>query len=307
MSEEDNLQKAINLLTRGRRTEAATELLRLEKTISDKNLRLQLIGAAMSAWDPIKYNEKLIQVSGEGVKITQEFGRKDLQANFMSRRAEFVMSKVSLLHYHRGNLKLAPGWIEFSTEAEKEKHSELSQEIDKLEGEVNELLTRALELAKESGSKEALGTALMSKGAVESARYINYKMEYMVGSRSAKPWLKFSFLRYPLLEQLFIFPGSKGGKLQSLVDSFTEDYLKAAEIFEELNDSTSGYAYHNLANHLRIAFRFGAARKYLEMASNSAKKYNDPLLKHQIEMLKKEIDTKNRNIPDYIHGESREL
>lgn len=306
MSEKDSLQNAINLLTSGRRKEAAAELLNLDSKIMDKNLRIQLIDASLSALDPIKEGERLVEMSGEGIQIAGNYGKKDLQAHFMSRRADLLMTKVTFLQYRRQNLKLAPEWIEFSTEADKQEYEKLTVQVEKLEREANDLLAQALMLAEQSGNKNVLGRVFMAKGSVESSRYLHYKTECMRGNLRAKLWLKFEFLRYPFFEHLIIFTGKNAQKLQSFVDTFTENFLKAAQIFEESGDSTAGYAYHNLANDLKTAYRFRKARKYLEKAKSIAVKYNDPLLKQQVEMLGKAIKAKNRDIPDYLNGETRE-
>ena len=306
MSEKDNLQNAINLLMNGKRKEAAAELLNLDSKIMDKNLRIQLIDASLSALDPTKDGGRLIELSGEGIKIAGDYGRKDLQAHFMSRRADFLMTKVAFLQYRRQNLKLAPGWIEFSTEANKQEYEKLTAQVEKLEREVNDLLAQATILAEQSGNKNVFGRVLMARGSVESSRYFHYKTECMRGNLRTKLWLKFEFLRYPFFEHLIIFTGKNAQKLRSPVDTFTENFLKAAQIFEELGDSTAGYAYHNLANDLKTAYRFREARKYLEKAKSIAVKHNDPLLKKQVEMLEKAIKAKNRDIPDYLSGETRE-
>lgn len=306
MSEKDNLQNAINLLMNGRRKEAAAELLNLESKITDKNLRVQLIDASLSALDPVKESDKLIEMSEEGIKIAGDYGKKDMQAHFMSRRADFLMTKVAFLQYRRQNLKLAPGWIEFSTEADKQEYEKLTAQVEKLEKEVNDLLAQALILAEQSGNKNVFGRVLMAKGSVESLRYIHYKTECMRGNLRTRLWLKFEFLRYPFFEHLIIFSGKNAQKLQSFVDTFTANFLKAAQIFEDSGDSTAGYAYHNLANDLKTAYRFREARKYLEKAKSIAVKHNDPLLKQQVEMLVKAIRAKNRDIPDYLNGETRE-
>ena len=306
MSEKDNLQNAINLLMNGKRKEAAAELLNLDSKIMDKNLRIQLIDASLSALDPTKDGGRLIELSGEGIKIAGDYGRKDLQAHFMSRRADFLMTKVAFLQYRRQNLKLAPGWIEFSTEVDKQEYEKLTGQVEKLEKEVNDLLAQAIILAEQSGNKNILGRVLMAKGSVESSRYLQYKTECMQGNIRTKLWLKFEFLRYPPFEHTIIFTWKNAQKLQSFIDTFTENFLRAAQIFEESEDSTAGYAYHNLANDLKTAYRFREARRYLEKAKSVAVKHNDPLLKKQVEMLEKAIKAKNRDIPDYLSGETRE-
>src|SRR3989338_8170802 len=128
MPEKNRLQNAINLIIEGRRKEAVAELLALEKVITDKNLRIQLIDTMLSALDPVKENAKLIELSDEAITITDN---KNLQAFFMSRKADFLMGKITFLLYDRTNLKLSPGWIEFSIEADKREYEALTMEIEK--------------------------------------------------------------------------------------------------------------------------------------------------------------------------------
>jgi len=306
MTEQDKLQNAINLLMQGRRKEASAELMILEQVITDKNLRIQLIDAALSALDTVNENDKLIKLSAEGVNIAKEYNRKDVQSYFMSRKADFLMGKMTFLQYDQHNLKLSPDWVEFSTEVDKNDYEKLSAEVEKTEKEINALLDEALLLAEQSGDKRAVARVLMANAGIESSRYLHKKAEYMLGNYRTKFWLKFEFMRYPFFERLFIFPNNKGKKLNSIVTSFTVKFLKAAQICEELNDSLAGYAYHNLANDLKSAYRFRKAKKYLLKAKVIAEKYNDNLLKKQVESLEKAINARNRDIPDYINGETRD-
>ncbi|MCE9643072.1 MAG: hypothetical protein K8Q97_01960 [Candidatus Andersenbacteria bacterium] len=303
MSEKDDLQQALMLLQAGKRKEAAAQLLNLESRVKDKLLRLQTIGLALSVLDPIEDNKKLLLFSEEAIKTSQRFGDKDWQANFMSRKADLLMNKISLLRYHQKNLKLASGWIEFSTEADKQKYITLTSEIEKCEKEVSDLLTRALAFAEESGNQEALGNVFMSKASVESSRYMQYKMECMVGGFRTALWANFRLMRYPFFENLLIFPGAKGRMLEKLLDESTKASLKAAMIFEKLNDVTAGYTYYNLANHLKTAYRFRAATAFLKKAKSIADKHNELPLQNNIEVLKGAITVKNKDIPDYINGE----
>ena len=306
MTEKDKLQNAVYLLLSGHRKEAAGELLALEKIITEKNLRIQLIDAALSVFDPFEDNAKLIELSEEAIIMTAKYGRKDLQAFFMSRKADFLMGKMSLLSYRQGNLKLSPDWIEFSTEADKNENELLTAEINKIENEINNLLRDALVLAEQNDNKLAMARVLMASASIDSARYLQYKLECMRGGLRTKIWVKFLFMRYPLFEKWLIFSKEKTIKLNGFVKSYTNKFLKAAQILEELNDSLAGYAYHNLANDLKSAYRFRLAKKYLSKASMVAEKHNDTLLKKQVVIMRKLIKARNKDIPDYINGETRQ-
>ena len=306
MSVKNKLQNAISLLTQGHRKDAATELLVLEPIIVDKNLRIQLIDAMLSALDSVENNDMLIKLSNEGIGIAGEYNRKDLQAFFMSRNADFLMINMTFLQYDRDCLKLSPGWTEFSTEVDKEKYEKLTAEIKRNENEIDHLLNDALVLADQSGDRQTGARILMTSAGIESLRYLNYKGECMRSSLCAKLWLRFEFIRYPFYERLFVSSNSEKKKLNNLVMSFTEKFIKAAQILEGLNDSMAGYAYHNLANDLKSAYKFKKAKKYLSKAKAIAEKHNDQLLNKQVELLEKAIKARNKDIPDYINGETRD-
>ena len=120
MSENDDIKEAVAMLTRGEEQQATAKLLALESQVKDKNLRLQIIDILLSSLNPIDQNLKLISLSTEGEEIANYFGAKDLQAHFMSRKAEFLLTQVSFLQYRQQNLKLSPKWFQFSTIADKE-------------------------------------------------------------------------------------------------------------------------------------------------------------------------------------------
>lgn len=305
MSEENKLQNAINLLTQGKRKEASPELLSLEKIITDKNLRIQLIDASLSALDPVKENKTLIRLSAEAIDIATEYQKNDLLAFFMGRKADFLEGSITFLHYEQQNIKLSPDWLEFSTEQDRDRYEELTKKIEEINSEIDSLLSQALILAEGCGKKDIIARVLMSSAGIESARYLYKKTDKIRGGLYTKLWLKLRFMRYPFFENLFIFSRKKKKELASLVKSFKEKFLKSAEIFTELNDPMAGYVYYNLANGLNSAYKFSEAKTYLLKASELASYFNDSLLKKHVESLGKTIESRNRDIPDYVNGESR--
>jgi hypothetical protein len=305
MSEEDKLKNILILVEQGRRKEASLEILLLEKTLVNKNLRIQLIDAAQSALDPIKENETLVRLCSEAIQISKDFNRFDLRAIFMGRKADFLESKINFLHYEQQNLKLSPGWLEFSIEQDRDRYNKVSTKIKKIDDEINSLLEEALRLAGGVRRKDIMARVLMSAADIDGARYLYKKSDILRGVLYTKLWLKFRFMRYPFFENTFLFSKEKKIELKAMLVSFRSKFLKSAEIFEELNNPMSGYVYFNLANSLTSAYRFIEAKKYINKASVSANKFDDNLLKKSIESLLKTIKSRNRDIPDYVHGETR--
>jgi len=303
MLDEDNFRKAMDLLLSGRRKESSVILLDLYKRAVRTGFRLQLIDALSTALDPIKENQELIDMTSEGIKLAGEMRMPTLQAHFMGRKAEFLMTKVSQYQYQRANIKLAPGWIEFSTEVDKNSYESFTKKIEELDKEIDQLLADAVSTTKKVDDKKGLAFVLMSKASIESSRYLQYKMECIRGTWRAKIWLFFHKLGFDIMP----FFNPKHFKiLRTYVKSFTENYLEAARLLKEIGDSAEGYAYFDLAVHLMTAYKFRKAMSYINQAKAIAGKYNDTLLLVKAQALEKSIRTKNKDMPNYLEGETRE-
>lgn len=304
MSEENDLHNAMHLLANGSRKEAATQLLSLYRRTTKTGLKLQLIDTLLGTLDRLKENDLLISLSTEGFTLAEQLKRADLQAHFMARKAEFLMSKIALPQYERHNLRLSPGWLEFSTEADQDQHAILTTEIEKHEKEISALLSDAVALAEQSGNKKVLGYVLMSKASVESLRYLQFKMDCIPGNRKITRWTR--LLRGFDLEYLLAFDREQRNKLKGYIAAFTLDSLRAVQLFDELEDVTAGYAYHNLANALKNAYKFREAKRCLAKAKGAAQKYGDSFLSQRIEEMERAIKVRNKDIPNYLEGETRE-
>ena len=306
MSERDDVEKAMELAMQGSRSDARDMVLRLEPRIKEPSLRLQLIDVAQSVLNNVSDNAKKVDLSVEGARIAKAIGRTDLQSHFMAITADLMMIQVALLHHSRSMLKIAPRWFEFATEADKNEHTSLTALIEQHEREIDTLLSQAVSHSERSGNKKIQASVLMSMGSIESQRYQRYKMDCMRGVR-AKLWTMFEFMHYPFFEYLLTFWNGDGQKLNAHFKSFTTSFLKAARLANEIGDPLAGHAYYNLAVHLKSAYRFGAAKRRLAKARIFALKHNDAALIEQLEALEKYIKQKNRDIPDYLSGETREL
>jgi hypothetical protein len=125
----------------------------------------------------------------------------------------------------------------------------------------------------------------------------------MRGNWKAKVWLLLHRMGYDV-PILFGFKHSQ--VLKTYVNSFTADYLRAAKLFEEIDDDGAGYAYFDLAVNFKSSYHFRKAKKSLRKAETIAKKYNNELMAAKIKDLAKSIKARNRDVPDYLKGEKRE-
>jgi hypothetical protein len=306
MSVKSRLQKAKELVNIGEYKIASKELLSLDSKIKDTNLRLELIDACLAALDHVNENKKLISLCKEGEKLSSSIQRQDLTAFFMGRRADLITMQSTFLWHEKKNLKLMPEWIEFATIREQERYKKLSEKIKKNEDEVDNLFEKSIKIATDINKPEILARILMSRASVMSTRYLSEKNKNINGRLKQKLWLNLNFLRYPFFENILFIPWSKKSKLKNIYNSYFNDFIKSAEIFEKLKDPMSGYAYCNLANNLTTTYKFKLANKYLKKADHIAERYSDQALKKRIVILKQKIKEKNRDIPDYTNGESRD-
>jgi hypothetical protein len=302
MSEESDYKKIFDLLMTGRRKEAAPALLELFERTTQKELKLKIVDALMAALDPINEVLKLIKFASKGIELAKELNAPDFTAYLMARKAEFLMAQSSTLEYERSNLKLPPGWMEFSTEADKSRHELLSKKIVAIEAEIDNLLTEAFEIAEQIGDKKSLAYILMVQASIASSCYLRYKGKYILGGWRTKIWLILHRWGY---EFSFLLGFKAYKELNYYVRSFTEDYLKAAKLLEEINDNPS-WPYYDLAVHLMTAHKFRKALHYLNKAEPIAKERNDKLQLAKITAVRESIKKRNKDMPDYLKGETRE-
>ena len=82
---------------------------------------------------------------------------------------------------------------------------------------------------------------------------------------------------------------------------------RAEEFRKENDEAGTACAYYNLPNELRSAFRFHKAKKYLRLAKRIAERHGDKRLLPGIKVLEKSIRARNRDTPNYLAGEQREI
>jgi hypothetical protein len=94
--------------------------------------------------------------------------------------------------------------------------------------------------------------------------------------------------------------------MRALVGQCEARYLEAVAVLQKADDDfLEAYAFYNLANILRSAYRFRSARGYLRQARALAEKQENKELLKNIHHLEKSIRLKNRDTPNYAAGERR--
>src|SRR5579859_8137519 len=156
-SGEDNFRRGISLLEAGRRRDAVAELFKAYQQEIRPDERLQIIDTLLSALDQIRDNEQLITLTAEAIAISQKLQQDDYRAHFMARRAECLMARNGFVQYEQQMIKLAPGWIMFSLQKDKDRYEALEAVRQAQDREIRNLIDEAMMLAQQKGREELLG------------------------------------------------------------------------------------------------------------------------------------------------------
>ncbi len=307
MLEENNLKNALQLISVGRRGEASRILLNIYKRTTNQDIKLQVILALIVSLNQIEHNKLLIQLCNEGIKIAA-YLQPNTQGYLMANKAIFLINHIALLIYRKSNLKLAPGWLGFSTEAEKHEFEELNRQITSGEHEVDNLIEESLKIANGQDKKSLQGHIYHAIGKIYGSKYFNYNLEYAVQNRKIT-WLSNHYLirRFNLYKYLIYSRGQRK-KLNESVALTIENLLEAVQLFKDAgNEPSASYALFDLSMQLKNFNRFRKASKYLATSKTIAEKHNDAELLRNIDVVGRSIKMRNTDIPNYLEGESRNI
>ncbi len=309
MSDADRLKTAVGLVNSGDRKTASSLLFPFYKEMKDQETKLQSILALMTAFDPLTDMDKMAQACQEGIKLAKDIGDEDAYIYLIGEKAVQLQSLASMLSHMMRNLTLAPGWFGFATEIEKTQYERASYDrrigLQENEG----LFKEALSLAEKSSQADLKARILLMLGQDFGSKYIDHKADNMLLNRRflLKITNKLFWIRRFNLDNYLLLNKNDRKMLNFYVQRCRQSYLEAAEIYKNLGrEYDLAYAFYNLGHQLRFTNRFKEASRYIRKAEIIAKKHNNrPLLKNIAEV-KKDIKSRNRTIPNYLEGETRE-
>ncbi len=274
----------------------------------DDRVRLESALLLVDRVKPIDHLAEFLHVCDIGIACALKTTAPLPEAYLMGKRAEglAVLTGVSLVP-ERKTLRMAPGWFGFSLERDEARFKELTQKVESIDGEVDGLLSRGLAISGSAGSHSTKAQVLLCSGRVHFQRYMNLKMEYLK-QRFKVPSFLLGFLRPYRLDEFFLFTKEERANMERCLAQCQASYLAAADEFrEDGQESATAYAYYNLANEFRTAFRFRKAKKYLSLAKQIAERNGDNKLLPGIKVLEQSIRVRNRDVPNYLAGERREI
>lgn len=274
----------------------------------DDRVRLQSALVLVERLKAVEHLDRFLQVCDAGIRCAQRMTDSRSEAYLLGQKAE-GLEVVNGLNFvpTRKRLRMAPGWFGFSLERDKAQYKELTHKIEANEAEIEAMLAQALATAERAGSHSTKAQVLLCTGQVHFNRYMNLKTEYVRGATMV-PRSVLRLLRPYRLDDFLHFTKDERAKMSACLDQCEASYLAAADEFQKDGDGSGvGYAHFKLANSLRSAFRFRKAKKYLRLARGIAERHGDNNLSAGIRVLEKSIRMRNRDMPNYLAGERREI
>lgn len=306
MSDVDKYKEAEQRWLSGDSNGAAS--IHIDLCLNGRNERVRMQSALLlvERLRAIDHLPELLRICDIGIGCAQRMNELAYEANLMAKKAEYlvVLNGVGLVPA-RKSLRMAPGWFAFSLERDAEQFQELTKKIEANDAEADRLLEGALRTSEQAGSHSAKAQVLMCAANTRFHRYMNLKMEFLTGAGRV-PYALIRLLRPYGLDELFLYTKAARKEMRKCLSECESNYLAATDAFRKGGEEAqTAYAYYNLANDLRSAFRFCRAKKYLRMAKQIAERHGDKRLFPGIKAVEKSIRMRNRDTPNYLAGESR--
>ncbi len=310
MLEKDKLKNALAYISSGKRGEARKLLLDIYQQTSNDNFKLQsILGlVVIPKPNPLATNKELIKICEDGMSIAYKLKDYVTQAYLMARKAGYLLDDVSIYIYRRKNINLALDWIDFSLESDRDKFYELTKNIEDNEKQAETLFKKATQIAEQNNRKDVKANILMFLGGSYGTKWLNYKMEHFLKSSKRAKFSKCYLLRRFNLDNYLIFSRKDRKKIKKYKQLCIKNLLEAIELSNSIGDEINeAHALFDLVIQLKTMYSFRKARKYLRQAKIIAKKHNNTGLLTRINEMEKIIRAKNKDIPNYIEGEIRDL
>ena len=301
-TDEEQFAAAETLWASGHVKAGAAAHLDLSRKAQTAELRLRSALVIIERLNPAWYAEVILEACSTGLAMATKLGENGTQAYLMGMRAKNLAILVASLTEERKSLRLAPGWIGFSLDRDESKDKSLSEQIGKIDEEIDQLAQNA---QKASPDQATLGHVLMSVANISFQRYMGLKSDRLRMSVRLPSFIR-RWIRTWALDEYFSYRSSDSQAMKNHLTQCEKRYNEAASAFRSANDELDvGYAYYALANDLRSANRFRKAKHYLNQAEAIARRHNDEQLNNWIPVLRERIRKRNKNIPNYVAGEGR--
>ena len=303
MSETQKLKEA-QLLISMNSVEKATPLLWNLYSSNNPNIKLNAILSLLAVLDYVAETEKILRIIEEGIKIAISVGKNDVVTFLLGRKSFFLESVLGFLIYRQKNLVLSANvfkWINFATVKEKREFEAIAAKRQQIEKEIKEIENNILGMAEASPDHYFRGHVFMAVGEIYGSRYLNDKLDLMIGGKLRSKIGNIYFIRRWNLDNLLLYRNSDRRKIVRHKKNCILFFRRAISDFEAGgNEADMAHACYNLAVKLKMMFHFRDAKKYLEQAERLARNNDEGRLLSQILSFRSELKDKNKNVRNYV-------
>lgn len=303
MSEIQKLKEAQRLISIND-VEKATPLLWELYSSNNPNTKLNAILSLLAVLDYVTDTEKILQIIKGGIKIATSMGKNDVIAFLLGRKSFFLESVLGFLIYRQKNLVLSANvfkWINFATEKEKREFEKITNKRQQIEKEIREIENTILRMAESSSDHYFRGHVFMAVGEIYGSRYLNDKLDLMIGGRLRSKIGNIYWVRRWRLDNLLLYRSSDRRKIVGHKRDCVRFFKLSISEFEAGgNESDMAHACYNLAVKLNMMFHFHGAARYLYQAERLARKTNEGRLLAQVLSFRSDLKNKNKNVRNYV-------
>lgn len=303
MSEARKLKEAQKLISTNN-VEKATPLLWQLHSSNNPNIKLNAILSLLAVLDYMTETEKILQIIEEGIKIATSMDKKDVVAFLLGRKSFFMESVLGFLIHRQKNLVLSANvfkWINFATEKEKKEFETIANKRQQIEKEIREIENTILRMAEASADHYLRGHIFMAVGEIYSSRYLNDKLDLMIGGKLRSKIGNIYWVRRWNLDNLLLYRSSDRRKIVGHKKDCVHFFKLSVSEFEAGgNESDMAHACYNLAVKFSLMFHFRDAKQYLDQADRLARKAKEGRLLAQVVSFRNDLKNKNKNVRNYV-------
>ena len=196
MSEIKKLNKARELIAQGGHIEARKILESISSI--DPAIRLDVILAFLVVFDHVTENDKLLEVTNEGIEITTKIGKDDVFTYLLARKSVFLLTQLSSMIHRQKNLMLSANvfeWIDFSLERDRKEYEFIVEKRKPIEKEIESLNAVVTERAERGTDHYFRGHLFSAIGDFYSSKYLSDMLDFQKGGKTKSKIANMYFVR----------------------------------------------------------------------------------------------------------------
>lgn len=301
MSNNEKLNKVQALVAQGKHKKAREILETI--TSKDPSIRVDVLLTFLVVLDHVTENGQLLEVTNEGLELTNRTGNESIYSYFLGRKSIFLLSRLSTMVHREKNLVLSANvfkWIDFSLERDKKEYESILEKRKELEKEIDQAIAATIERTDRGIDNYLRGHLFSAIGDFYSSRYLCDKLDFQKGGRIKSKIANMYFVRRWNLDK-FLYDRVGRKKLEDSKKKCFQYFERSILEFRLAGKkSEEANAIYNLAVKFKIFYHFSKVSKLLTKAKVMAEELKEKPLLDKISMLKKESADKNRHLQDRV-------